>query len=129
MRTVLVADGMAGGRELLRILLEHEGFEVFEAATGSQAVQIARVKLPDLILLDVELPVSDGYAAVRQMRLDERLKDRAIVAVTDSAHRADRERLLTAGFSGYIVKPVVLRSLRQHLTELAPLLPGMLPEA
>jgi CheY-like chemotaxis protein len=129
MRTVLVADGVAGGRELLRILLEHEGFEVFEASDGLQAIQIARCKLPDLILLDVELPVSDGYGAVREMRLDERLKDRAIVAVTDSTRRTDRERLVTAGFTGYIAKPIVLGNLRQQLTQLEPLFPEVLPEA
>jgi two-component system cell cycle response regulator DivK len=112
---------LAGGRELLRILLEHEGYEVFEASDGAEALAIARAMLPDLILLD--LLTADGCAAVQKMRLDELLKDRAIVAVTDSTRRADRERLVNAGFSGYIAKPVVLRTLREQLTQLSILRP------
>jgi two-component system cell cycle response regulator DivK len=119
MRKVLVANGAQRGRELLRILLEHEGFEVLEASDGAAALEIARATLPDLILLDLELPAADGYTAVREMRRDELLKDRTIVAVTDSTRRADRERLVEAGFSGYIAKPVVLRVLREQLTQLA----------
>jgi CheY-like chemotaxis protein len=114
MRKVLIADGAAGGRELLRILLEHEGYEVFEASDAAAALEIARATLPDLILLDMELP-GDGYAAMQEMRLDERLKSRAIMAVTCNTRRADRERLVTAGFTGYIAKPVVMRVLREQL--------------
>ncbi len=117
MRTVLVADEIAGGRELLRILLEHEGYKVFEASNRTEALAVAREARPDLILLDVELAEEDTCAAVREMRLDEALKDRAIIAVTDTTRREDRERLAMAGFSGYLAKPVVLRTLREQLSE------------
>jgi two-component system cell cycle response regulator DivK len=118
MKRVLVADGAEGGRELLRILLEHEGYEVLEASSGMEALAIARTMLPDLILLDLDLSGSDGLAAIQVMRLDEVLKDRAILAVTEAARRHERERLLKAGFSGCIVKPVVLGSLREQLSKL-----------
>ena len=121
MRKVVIADGVSGGRELLRILLEHEGYEVFEAADAMAAMEIAREILPDLILLDVERTAGDGYAAVGEMRRDERLKDRAIMAVTDRTRHADRERLSEAGFSGYIAKPVVLSALRRQLSQSAAL--------
>src|ERR1700722_16220649 len=99
MRKVLIADRVSGGRELLRILLEHQGYEVFEASSAKEAIEVARAVLPHLILLDIDL-AADAYAAVRQMRRDEFLRDRAILAVTESTRRADRERLLEAGFSG-----------------------------
>jgi CheY-like chemotaxis protein len=126
MRKVLVADGVQGGRELLRILLEHEGYEVFEASTGAAALEMARAALPDLILLDVENEPAGAYASVREMRLDEHLKDRAILAVTDRIRRADQERLADAGFSGFLPKPVILRVLREQLRQLAALHRGPL---
>ena len=119
MRRVLLADGAAGGRELLRILLEHEGYEVFEASDGLEAVEKALAILPDLILLDLDLPAADGYAVMQKMRLDERLKERAIMALTASPRNGDGERLVNAGFSGYIAKPVMLRALREQLARLA----------
>jgi two-component system cell cycle response regulator DivK len=117
-KRVLVADGTAGGRELLRILLEHEGYEVFEASDSLEAVNEAQAILPDLILLDVDLPTAVGYVAVRQMRMDDRLKGRVIIALTAGSRRADREGLVKASFSGYLAKPVVLRVLREQLAQL-----------
>jgi two-component system cell cycle response regulator DivK len=117
LKKVLIADGLPGGRELLRILLEHEGYEVIEAADWTKALAMARATLPDLILVDLEQD-GDGYRAVQEMRLDELLKDRPILAVTDRSRQADREHLVEAGFSGYIAKPVVLRTLREQLTQL-----------
>ncbi len=112
-----MADGAAGGRELLRILLEHEGYEVFEASDGLEAVEKAQAMLPDLILLDLYLPSAVGYAAVREMRLDERLKGQVIIALTAGTRR-DRDGLVEAGFSGYLAKPIVLRVLREQLAQL-----------
>ena len=88
----------------------------------TEAVAMARARLPDLILVDLDSQ-GNGYRAVEEMRLDELHKDRAILAVTDSTLRADRERLVKAGFSGYIAKPVVLRNLREQLTQLSILQP------
>ena len=68
MKKVLVADGTPRGRELLRILFEHEGYEVFEASDGRDALRNALPTLPDLILLDMDLPVGAGYGTVREMR-------------------------------------------------------------
>ena len=118
MRRVLVADGAVRGRELLRILLEHEGCEVFEASDCLEAMEKARAILPDLILLDLDLPDADVYAVVREMRLDAQLKELAIVALTASTRFGSCERLVDAGFSGYIAKPLVLRALREQLAQL-----------
>jgi CheY-like chemotaxis protein len=121
-RKVLIVDGLAGQRELLRILLEHEGYEVFEVPGSREALATARATLPDLILVDLEQP-ADGYAAVQEMRFDELLKGRVILAVTENTRAADRERLVNAGFNGYIAKPVVLHTLREQLTRLSILRP------
>src|ERR1700722_4570728 len=94
MKKVLVVDGTANGRELLRTLLEHEGYEVFEASDSPEAVERAQTILPDLILLDVYLPTAGAYAAVRQMRTNEYLKDRVIIALPDGARRIDRDGLI-----------------------------------
>jgi CheY-like chemotaxis protein len=120
MRTkrVLVADENANSRELLRILLEHEGCEVSEASDGLQAVALARKTLPDLIFLDLNLPELDGYAAVREMRLDGRLKSRSIVAMTEVVRSNDRERTEEAGFTSYIAKPLVFSRVSGQLAEL-----------
>jgi CheY-like chemotaxis protein len=115
-KKVLVADATAGGRELLRILFEHEGYEVFEASNGMEAVGKALATLPDLILLDLYLPAAVGYDAVREMRIDGRLKSRVIIALT--ANHINRDGLVQAGFSGYIAKPVVLSILREQLAQL-----------
>jgi two-component system cell cycle response regulator DivK len=124
-KRVLVADEQTNSRELLRILLEHEGCVVTEASDGLEAVDMARATLPDLVLLNLSLPGLDGYAAARAMRCDARLKSRSIVALTDGRLNSDRDRLRTAGFTGYITKPVVLRELSAQLTGFLPARRGM----
>jgi CheY-like chemotaxis protein len=115
-KRALIADFDSHSRELIRILLEHEGCEVFEAVDGVQAVDIARATRPDLVLLDLALPRLNARDAARQMRGDARLKIRTIVALTGGA-TGDGDGLEDAGFSGQIAKPVVLRTLRQQFTE------------
>jgi CheY-like chemotaxis protein len=119
-KKILVADDKASSRELMRSLLEHSGYEMVEAANGQEAIEIARATLPDLILLDIQMPVLDGYGAVREMRLIEELADIPIVALTASAMHTDRDRVLKAGFTAYITKPVALRVLRRELELLLP---------
>jgi two-component system, cell cycle response regulator DivK len=117
-KRILIADDKPSSRELIRTLLEHEGYEISEAADGQEAVEMARASPPDLILLDIQMPRLDGYAAVREMRRDERMKNLPIVALTASARHSDRDRVFEAGFSAYITKPVSLRLLRDELTRL-----------
>lgn len=118
-KKVLVADEKANSRELLRIILEHEGCEVSEASDGREAVTLARKTLPDLIFIDLQLPGLDAFAAVREMRRDSRLKSRSIIAMTDSTRNVEDDHLNEAGFTTYIAKPVVLKSLSEHLAELS----------
>jgi len=119
-RRVLVGDENARSRELLRILLEHQGCEVSEAANGAQAIAMAHEMVPDLVLLDLELPDLGGYAALLEMRRDERLRSSAIAALTPSVWDGGDEEMREAGFSGCITKPVFLRVLTSQLAQLMP---------
>ena len=117
---MLVVDGESNSRELLRVLLEHQGCEVSEASDGFQAVALASLTLPDLVLMDVELPRLDGYSPVRQMRLDGQLSSSAIVALTDGQPNGDSDGLKEAGFNGFIAKPVAVREFSGNLARLMP---------
>jgi CheY-like chemotaxis protein len=115
---ILVADDKASSRELVRTVLEHCGYEVLEASDGAEAVEIARRALPELILLDLQMPALDGFGVVEMLRGDKRFASTPIVALTASAMHGDREKALAAGFSGYITKPIRLTSLRSEVERL-----------
>ncbi|MGD1073809.1 MAG: response regulator [Bryobacteraceae bacterium] len=112
MKKVLVADDKATGRELIRTVLEQCGHEVFEASDGAEAVRSARKVLPDLIILDLHMPVLDGYGALRELRQERLFQSTPIIALTASAMQGDRERAIEAGFTSYIAKPISLSTLR-----------------
>jgi two-component system cell cycle response regulator DivK len=118
MKKVLVADDKAAGRELIRTVLEQCGHSVFEASDGAEAVRKARELLPDLILLDLHMPVLDGLGAFRELRADERFTATPIVALTASAMQGDRELAMSAGFTGYLAKPSSLTVLRREINRL-----------
>jgi CheY-like chemotaxis protein len=81
-------------------------------------VTVAREVSPDLILLDLQMPVLDGFGALRQLRADPRFEKLPIVALTASAMQGDREEAISAGFTGYVSKPVHLAALRAELARL-----------
>jgi two-component system cell cycle response regulator DivK len=118
MKKVLVADDKVAGRELIRTVLEQCGYSVFEASNGMEAVRKAGEILPDLILLDLHMPVLDGFAAFRELRGDARFAATPIVALTASAMQGDRELALSAGFTGYLAKPIGLNVLRSEIGRL-----------
>jgi two-component system cell cycle response regulator DivK len=93
-------------RYLTTFLLERHGYSVRCAADGPRGIEIARSIRPDLILLDIQLPVMDGYAVARVLRGIDSLRDTPIVAVTSYAMVGDREKSLAAGCNGYIEKPI-----------------------
>jgi CheY-like chemotaxis protein len=118
MRRVLVADDTASSRVLVRTVLEHQGYEVIEAADGAEALAKALENPPDLILLDIQMPALDGFAVIERLRAEVRFAATPVVALTASAMQGDRERALAAGFSGYITKPIRLAALRSEVERL-----------
>lgn len=105
-RILLIEDNEAS-LGLLTYILSAFGHIVLEARDGEEGLEAARRELPDLILTDLQMPKIDGYGVVRALRQDPRFRNRPIVAVTSYAMRDDRERVLAAGFDGYISKPIV----------------------
>ncbi len=104
---ILVIEDNSQNRYLVSFLLEQRGHQVIEAESGPMGIELAHQLQPELILLDIQLPGMDGYAVARTLRQDPGLLDVPIVAVTSYAMVGDRERVLAAGCSGYIEKPIV----------------------
>jgi CheY-like chemotaxis protein len=112
---VLIAEDNSVNRELLRELLELRGYTVLEACDGREALQMIEQVQPELVLLDIGMPVMDGFAVVRTIRENPRLAKLPVIAVTAYAMRGDQERILNSGFNGYLSKPVNASSLTQEL--------------
>ena len=91
---------------LVSFILEKHGYEVHAARDGKEGIETAARVLPDLILLDIQLPQMDGYAVAQQLRTNPDLAGVPIVAVTSYAMAGDREKALAAGCNGYIEKPI-----------------------
>jgi CheY-like chemotaxis protein len=103
--TILIADDYDDNRELLRLMLEAEGYPVREARNGREALEAAREEAPALALIDLSMPSLDGWALLKELRSDERTRAIPCVAVTAFAADQDRRRALDAGFDAYISKP------------------------
>ena len=102
---VLVVEDNTGLSEVMRTLLESEGYEVLEAVDGAAAVKIAQVELPEVILMDLQLPVMSGLEATRRIRAISELANTPIVAVTGFATEFDAVRARATGCDEYITKP------------------------
>jgi CheY-like chemotaxis protein len=118
MSKVLIAEDNAVNRELLRELLEMRGYTVVEACDGGEALRMSEETQPDLVLLDIGMPVLDGFAVVAKIRENPRLAQLPVVAVTAYAMQGDREKILNAKFDGYLSKPVSPQSLAEELDRL-----------
>ncbi len=103
---ILLIEDNEQNRYLVTFLLEQRGHQVIPAMSGSSGLELATKVLPDLILLDIQLPGMDGYSVARALKSDPLLKPIPIVAVTSYAMVGDRERVFAAGAEGYIEKPI-----------------------
>ena len=116
---VLVVEDNDKNLKLFRDLLEYAGFTVDVAVTGEEAVKQATDSVPDLILMDLQLPGIDGHEALAQLRANPDTRGVPVVALTASAMPMDRDRALSAGFDGFLEKPIKVRDfpeqVRQHL--------------
>lgn len=106
MKKVLVIEDNENNLYLMRFILGQLGHTVIEARDGASGVEMARTSMPDLILMDIQLPVMDGYDATRRIREEDALKEVPIIAVTSYAMPGDREKTLNAGCTAYVEKPI-----------------------
>lgn len=118
--TILIVDDNDTNRKLCRAILEQSGYQTREAANGREGLQIVREELPDLILMDVQMPVMDGVETLKRLRADPATRSVPVVALTSYAMKGDRERLLAEGFSEYVVKPIDIDRFLEVVRRLAP---------
>jgi two-component system cell cycle response regulator DivK len=115
-RTILVVEDQEDNRQILRDLLGSAGFRIVEAHDGVQALTVARSERPDLILMDIQLPIVDGYEATRGIKRDPELKHIPVIAVTSYALSGDEQRARDAGCDAYVAKPYSTRHLLAKIT-------------
>ena len=103
---ILIVEDNPKNLKLARDVLQHHGYRTIEAVTAEDALELVAAQPPDLILMDVELPGMDGFAALNQLRADPSTASIPVCALTAFAMDDDRERCRRAGFNGYLVKPI-----------------------
>ena len=118
-KKILVVEDTQNNRRILNDLLTNAGFEVVEAVDGEKGVAMAAEIKPDLILMDIQLPLVDGYEATRRIKANPELKSIPVIAVTSYALSGDEAKARAAGCDGYFAKPfsprVILAKIREFL--------------
>jgi two-component system, cell cycle response regulator DivK len=117
-RLILIIEDNERNLKLVRDVLRFHGFRTAEARTAEDGLALARSCAPDLVLLDLQLPGIDGMEAFQKLRESPPTADTPIVAVTAFAMKDDRERVLRAGFDGYLEKPISVRELPDQVRAL-----------
>jgi two-component system, cell cycle response regulator DivK len=121
MKRILVIEDQDDNRAILRDLLSAAGYDLIEAVDGAEGIAKAEAEKPDLILMDIQMPLIDGYDATRRIKANPDLKAIPIIAVTSYALSGDEAKTRAAGCDGYIAKPYdpreMLRLIRKFLNE------------
>ena len=109
MSTILIIEDNDKNMKLARDILNAKGYRTIEAVTGEEGVKLAKEKLPDLVLMDIQLPGMNGIEAFRQIRADAKTSGIPVVALTASVTPTDRSEITAAGFDAFIGKPISLK--------------------
>jgi two-component system cell cycle response regulator DivK len=117
---ILVIEDQEDNRRIVRDLLTRVGYELIEAVNGEDGVKAAAAHVPDLILMDIQLPGIDGYETTRQIKAKPALKHIPIIAVTSYALSGDDVKAYEAGCNGYVAKPFSPRALLAKIREYLP---------
>ncbi len=117
-KMILIVEDEPKNMTLLRDLLQVSGYETIEATDGKQGVELARSKKPDLILMDVQMPVMDGLEATRILKADAATSSIPVLALTTYAMKGDEERILEAGCDGYLAKPLDIQELLKEVASI-----------
>jgi two-component system, cell cycle response regulator DivK len=115
-RILIVEDNM-DNYELVRFVLERDGYDVFLAVNGRDGVDAARLQKPDLILMDLGMPEMDGWSAARKLKSDETTKSITLYALSAYTRPQDRKRAMQAGCDGYVTKPIHVQSFLEIINE------------
>ena len=118
MPTVLLVEDNEMNRDMLSRRLMRRGFDVLTAIDGEQGVRMAKSEKPDLILMDMSLPVLDGWGAARQIKAEASTQSIPLIALTAHAMAGDRDKALAAGCDDYDTKPIELTRLLQKMGNL-----------
>ena len=119
-KRILIIEDQEDNRTIMRDLLTGAGFELIEAVDGEEGVKLAQSERPDLILMDIQLPVIDGYEATRRIKAIVELKSIPIIAVTSYALSGDEAKTRAAGCDAYVAKPFSPRLLLAKVREFLP---------
>ena len=119
-KRILVVEDQEDNMQILRDLLSNAGYEMIEALDGEAGVRIAVSERPDLILMDIQLPLLDGYEATRRIKADPVLKHIPIIVVTSYALSGDEAKARAAGCDAYMAKPYSPKALLAKIREYAP---------
>jgi two-component system, cell cycle response regulator DivK len=107
---ILLIEDNEQNRILMRQILTRQGYDLLEAKDGLTGIEMARAHMPALILLDIQMPVMNGFMVIRELRNDAELRKIKVIAVTSFAMKGDREKALQAGFDEYVTKPIDTRT-------------------
>ncbi len=116
-KKILIVEDNEFNLELISDILKIRGHQIISTDNGEDAISLAKETHPDLILMDIQLPVMDGYEATRRIKSDPEFKAIPIIAVTSFAMKGDKEKVVQAGCDGYIVKPIDTRRFPQLVQE------------
>jgi two-component system cell cycle response regulator DivK len=121
---ILLIEDNEQNRILMRQILTRHGYDLLEAKDGLTGIEMVRAHMPALILLDIQMPVMNGFMVIRELQNDVELRKIKVIAVTSFAMKGDREKALQAGFDEYVTKPIDTRTfpelVKQVLTQVQP---------
>jgi len=116
-KVILIVEDEPRNLKLIRDLLHVVGYETLEATDGKQGIELAKAHRPDLILMDIAMPVMDGLEATKALKADAETKNTHIIALTSHAMKGDEERIRAAGCDGYLTKPIDTREFLKKVAE------------
>ena len=115
---ILIVEDNEKNLKLVRDVLQYKGYQTIEAATGEDGVRLAKARIPDLVLMDIQLPGMDGITALGELRADPTTRTIPVMAVTASAMTHDRKKIMAAGFDGYQSKPIKVKEFVDAVREM-----------
>jgi two-component system cell cycle response regulator DivK len=115
---ILIVEDNEKNLKLVRDVLQYRGYQTIEAGSGEEGVRLAKARIPDLVLMDIQLPGMDGIAALGELRADPTTRAIPVIAVTASAMTHDRKKIMAAGFNGYQSKPIKVKEFMDAVREM-----------